>query len=402
MIHGKPFSIHARISPRGQRIFYVRFRLPSGKFGNPKSTGQTSRAKAEAWALEYLNKGKPITKKGVTPRDFAGENFFDHGNEWETNKRIAGKKTPSPRWCLERRDLLKNHILPTVGDYLLTLIDEDVVTDFRNNLFEGNTAAGRAYSGATVNKILFALRDILKAAAKKRLIQAVPEIELAGEQERLRGTFTREEVRKIFSITWDNERAYIASLLSALTGARLSEVQGLMVKDIQQDGIFEISKVWERRTRTIKHNTKTKKPRRAIIGGDHLARIFRFIKDHPYPDGFLIYSEVKDTPASDTIIMRPFFRALEAIGIDKAERQRRGLSFHSWRYYCNTSMIEEGVTETTTQELLGHVGGAGMTQRYYRGEKTEGILQAQAAAVPLPADDGTPGDQDQGDRGGVH
>ncbi len=44
----KSFSVYPRKVKKG-KIYYAQFRDPDGSWGTAKSTGQTSRSKAEAW-----------------------------------------------------------------------------------------------------------------------------------------------------------------------------------------------------------------------------------------------------------------------------------------------------------------------------------------------------------------
>lgn len=385
---GKNYSLHTRTTQKGKKIYYVQFRLPSGKWGTPRSTGESAKSRAEAWAIAYLNKGQNIINNNLTLREFAGTDFFIYGNEWEKNKHISGKKPPSPRWCMERSDMLRNHILPHLGDYRLTLITDEVITSFRNGLYMGKF--GRKYSGSFINKILFALRDIMKTAYKKQLIQVIPEFELAGVNEKQRGRLTRSEASQIFAFKWNDDRAYIASLISAATGMRLSEIQGLKISDIKIDGSIIICKMWDRRTRTIKLNTKNGKTRKVQLQKDILIKILNYITEHPYKDSdsFLLYSDKSHKiPASDTILMRPFHHALEKIGITKNIREERGICFHSWRYFCNSILIESGIPAETVRELIGHCADGSMTQRYFRSENLENVLHAIETALPLSLSD---------------
>ena len=48
------------------------------------------------------------------------------------------KKQPSPRWCMERTLLLKNHMLSALGDYRLNLITDEAIIGFRNDLYGRN------------------------------------------------------------------------------------------------------------------------------------------------------------------------------------------------------------------------------------------------------------------------
>jgi integrase len=377
------YSIHPRTTKKGIKIFYVQFRLPSGKWSNAKSTGQTDRIKAERWVNKYLNKGRPVLKKNVTLSQFSGKDFFTYGNPWELDKRIGSKKKPSPRWCHERTRLYTLHVLPSLGDYRLNLISEEVIKEFRNNL-----CIVKGFSGSYANKVLTTLREVLKAAYRKSLIHVLPEFELANVEERRRGKLTRHEVRKIFSFEWSDERGYIASLIAATTGARLSEIQALTIEDIGEDGSFTISKAWDRYTKTVKPRTKSGSERPAHLPQAHLSRVLRYIERHPRRNDFLFYTDLLDrnVPAGEALFLKTFYEALERIGITPEERKRRGISFHSWRYYANSYQIEAGTPETMIREMIGHAD-AGMTKRYYRTENIEKYLHVVEEAVPLPETD---------------
>ncbi len=64
--HGKPYSLYKR-----NRTYYVRYKLPDNQWSTAKSTGESSRSKAERWAFDYLSAGKIVTKKNVTLAEYA-------------------------------------------------------------------------------------------------------------------------------------------------------------------------------------------------------------------------------------------------------------------------------------------------------------------------------------------
>ncbi|MCP4129379.1 MAG: tyrosine-type recombinase/integrase [bacterium] len=384
MMSNKPYSIYPRKRKNGKPVYYAQFRLPSGKWSTAKSTGETSKNRAENWCIEYLQAGQVVFKENVSLHEFTGNDFFSYGSEWEKNKRFSKKKSPSPRWCLERTEMLKNHIIPALGEYRLSLITEEVIINFRNNLCAGTF--GKKYSGAFTNKILFALRDILKAAAKKNLIKSIPEIELAEVKEKHRGRLSQHETELLFSFQWNDERSYIACLIAASTGAKLSEIQALRINDIKPDGTITICKAWERRTKQVKDRTKNNKHRKVQLAESICNRLLQYFEKHPYrnDNGFIIYSnKSKDYPACEQVIMKSFHKALEEIGITKEIRQNKGLCFHSFRYFCNSVLIESGVPAETVRERLGHCSDR-MTQKYFKSEDTDIMASTIETVLPLP------------------
>jgi hypothetical protein len=119
---GKAFSLFRR-----NRIYYVRFKLPDGKWSTAKSTSHSSKIKAENFAIDYIDKGQVVIKENITFQDFS-KNFFDRDNEWAKEKRINGFRI-SEKWCIIKSLILNRYLLPTFNDYKLTEIDVNVNFD---------------------------------------------------------------------------------------------------------------------------------------------------------------------------------------------------------------------------------------------------------------------------------
>jgi hypothetical protein len=67
---GRPFSLFKR-----NRIYYVRFQLPDGTRSTAKSTGETTRSRAEKWAINCLREGQIVLHENVTLAEFS-KDFF--------------------------------------------------------------------------------------------------------------------------------------------------------------------------------------------------------------------------------------------------------------------------------------------------------------------------------------
>ncbi len=366
----KPFSIHPRTQKNGKSVYYAQFRLPNGKWSTAKSTRETSRARAEAWAIQYLNKGKIIRREEVAFEEYSRD-FFSWEGKWALNKRSLGKRL-SQRHCRERADLLKNHLLPRFQSIRLTAINEAMVDDLRIQLFK------KGYSGSTQNKILLTLGTILKAAHKEALIQQVPPIQLVEVNEKRRGKLTVEEARRLFSIPWDDHRAFVACLIAATSGARLSEIQALRIKDIDfLRGKVSICRVWDYRIRIIKETTKSGKVREAPLPLQVLNEIQKLIDSAPRTENeeLLFYSRVKGKPCEANVFMKSFFKALLCIGISNSLRRGRCISFHSFRYLTNSVLVDAGVATVKIHEAIGHTEDR-LTERYFRSDDQNDIRQA--------------------------
>jgi len=376
----KPFSLLKRNS-----VYYVRFRLPDGLRSVPKSTGQTSRGRAEAWAIDYLRagQGQIVVKENITFQDFS-KDFFDWNGTWATDKRVRGLRI-SPRHCLERNDLLHNHLIPAFGKQKLTAIDRALIKDFRNTMFKNG------FSGSTINKCLSTIKTILDAAEERSLIQYVPRIDRAADNPKRKGILTLEEAVRLFSFQWMTRPAFrhpaksdfmgqVGNLLAITTGLRLSEIQALTFADIHLDkNYLTVRRSWDNRRFCHNETTKSGKERTIFFSDLVKSQVMRLIEMNPFgndPDNFLFFGDQKDRAKDHRFFMQSLYYALEQIGIDATERLRRNITFHGHRHFLNSLLIGAKVPLQTVQSITGHLT-AEMTQHYYHigADDMRGVLQ---------------------------
>jgi hypothetical protein len=63
----KPFNVYKRPTTKKKKyVYYIQFYDEEGNRLTAKSSGQSSRAAAEAWAHEQLKKGIITTEKNIT------------------------------------------------------------------------------------------------------------------------------------------------------------------------------------------------------------------------------------------------------------------------------------------------------------------------------------------------
>lgn len=81
--------------------------------------------------------------------------------KWCAEKWTADKRFKDSHLSLLQRDeLLKNHINPSIGKMMLSAIEGAVINDFRNKMFK------QGYSGNTIKKGLSAIKTIFKYLLK--------------------------------------------------------------------------------------------------------------------------------------------------------------------------------------------------------------------------------------------
>ncbi len=365
MSNGKPYSIFKR-----GRIFYAQFKLPNNQWGTAKSTGKTSKGQADAWAVSYLTTGKIVTKVS-TLREYATD-FFSWEGTWATDRRVRGLRL-SPHHCQDCNRLLEKHVFPALGEKKLTAIDRATIRDFRNELFKQN------YSGGTINKTLSVIKMILDAALDDSLIQYVPKIDRAADNQKQRGTFTVDEVKKLFSIEWISDtfhchppreqfKGYAGNLLACSTGLRMSEIQALVLSDIHlKDGYINVRRAWDR-VYGMKQTTKSGRARNIIIPGIVATALSKLIEMNPYhdnPDSFLFFGDLNpNKPIESKTLTRTLYTAMRKIGIDEEVRRNRNLTFHSHRHFFNSLLVNAKVPLQKIQSQTGHLTPE-MTQLYY-------------------------------------
>jgi integrase len=368
MAQGKPFSLYKR-----GRFYYAQFKLPNGRWSTAKSTKKSSKGQAERWCIEYLSAGQIITRENVTLEEFS-QGFFDWENSWATDKRVRGLRI-SPRHCRERTNLLNNHLLPKIGKMKLSNIDRAAIKELRNEMFK------HGYSGSTINHVLSTLKAILEAAEEQSLIKHIPRIDRAADNPKQKGILTIEEVHRLFSVEWYDFRGYVGNLLAATTGLRMGEIQALTLEDVHLDGRYiHVWRSWDRRLKILNQTTKTGRTRNIFIPGHVQYEVKKLIEINPNPENtknFLFFSIiVPHRPTNPGVFSKSLYAAMSEIGITEEERRARNITFHSWRHWLNSLLINARIPLQKIQSITGHVT-TDMSQHYYHLDDMEDVLELQ-------------------------
>ena len=361
----KPYSLWKRRLDSGRFVYYVRFRLENGAWSTAKSSGQTKKTTAEAWAIEYLKSGQIITKANVRFKEFA-DGFFDWEGAYVQSLILRGRGI-GRRHAENQNATIQNHLIPAFGDLKLSRIDSDGIEELVISL----SAAGK--SPGTINKVLITLRTILQHAYKKKYIQRLPIIEMVPSRQQDRGILSVEEVKAFFAQEWDDKRYYAFNLIAATTGMRMGEIRALQRKAVFDDYI-EVSVSWEKG-----HGLKCTKtgrsryvpiPQRAKTALDEVMLMTPFKE----PDDFIFVGRKREAPLDTHIIQLNYYKALKGIGIDKEARQARNITFHSWRHFFNSLLINSRVPIPKVQTITGHSTDR-MTENYFHADEYSDVLK---------------------------
>ena len=109
--------------------------------------------------------------------------------------------------------------------------------------------------------------------------------------------------------------------------------------------------------------TKTSEEREVPI----TAEIYRYMyvawQSHPNDENDYIFSFDGKKPMNEGRARAAFYKAMDKIGIDENERQKRGITFHSWRHKFTTDCVRSNMHPEKIMALTGHKS-TGMLNRY--------------------------------------
>jgi len=378
------FSIYHRNNSKGKPVFYVRFKQADGTYSTAKSTGQATRKSAREWAEDYLTRnGGAIPGRNVGFKDYS-EGFFDFNGRWATDKKSRGLRI-SERHCLERTDLLNKHLVPYFKNLKLTAIDRKVIKDFRNSLYVNG------YSGSTINKCLSALKAIMESAEEHGIVNTTPRMDRAADIPKIKGILTIEEVHALFNHEWTSVEAYrhplqenltgkAANRLAASTGLRAGEIRGLVHADINMEGGYiTVRRSFDNRLKKLNTTTKTGRSRNIFIPPIVQEDIKQLMALHPdpSPEAFVFFSaKIPAQPTAQRVFTDSLYKALREIGIDETQRRARNITFHSWRGFMNSLMINSKIPIQKVMKITGHLT-ADMVEHYYRLDDMSDVRQLQ-------------------------
>jgi len=287
------------------------------------------------------------TGRGAAPFVPFLETFWDFDKSEYIQDKLAHGFRFTRRHAFESLKRVKSDLKPFFGDKKINCVTKDDLNTLSNQLAERGLATG------TINLILMVCQTPLKWCYRQGIIPVDPSAGLTKFSIRYkkRGVLTVEEARMLFYThkeLWNDKRAYVASLLSATTGARQGECLGLRRSAIGESTInISYSYSYLDGLKCPKNGESRNVPLLPFVRD----ALLDLLNDNPHKvdDPFVFYSSSPDRPVDGQVLLSGLQKTLSTLGID---HKGRNISFHSHRhFFCSQS------TQKISGEKVAKVSG---------------------------------------------
>jgi integrase len=271
--------------------------------------------------------------------------FWDYENSAYIKEKLLHGHSESRRHCIEATRYVKSKWAPYFKKRQLDSLTRQDFRDFALSLRETRTPK-------SINNVLSVGIVGIRWAFAEGMIPEDPTrglIRFTGGESK-RDILTEAETVKLFSIKWEDKRAYAGALLAATGGLRAGEVRGIRKEDIG-DLILTVNHSWSDFDGL--KSTKTGEVRRVPLLPQVRALLIELLEDSPFKElenPFVFYSEVPDKPLSDKVLLNNLKREIKKAGIDLAGR---AVVFHSFRHFY-ASRISEIMSAEEVMRVTGH------------------------------------------------
>lgn len=188
-------------------------------------------------------------------------------------------------------------------------------------------------STKTITQLIQAVAKPLREAKRLGMISTNPADAMTSlaKRKRDRGILTSQEVEKVFSVTWRNEKSRLANLLACLTGMRAGEIGALNPNDLCVEGdrgIISVKHSYERFQKVIK-STKSGKPRIVCVPAFLIDDLMTLYRQNIHGDGKFIFWGLKpNVPMKMDTFLTDLRKALADIGLSYDEQEKRNITFN--------------------------------------------------------------------------
>jgi integrase len=335
----KMASVRKRVLPSGKARWLVDFVDPAG---NRRNKNFDRKKDADA----FLDQVKEQIRAGTLVMD---DQTITVRAACETYLESASVKTLELSTWSQYEQHVRVHIIPRIGDVLLTQLTERRVYEF----IDGLTTE---VSVAMARKVLATLKRVITSAQRRgqvgRNVIIDKQIRVTGSSEFQKRLPERSELQRLLAASDPDTR--VLFLTAMLTGLRRGELRALSWDDVRFDERVIRVRRSARETGTIKA-TKTRKGRRDIPMGANLMRELKAwkLKCPNGPEQLVFPNGAGRVESGSNIWNRRFVPTMKAAGLVDQEG-KPVFRFHDLRHAAAALFIEQGMGPKRIQDLMGH------------------------------------------------
>jgi integrase len=312
----------------------VKFRI-AGRELSGRSTGQTNKTRAEAWAREEFDRLVASSSRDALSIGAWAEPFFSSSCPHVARVRLEGGRY-ADNTARVMRAFVVRYILPDpICELQVAGIRRGDVLAFRDRIV---ALKGRS---RTTQQVLGCLRIILREALYRDLCDADPfaGVKSVSYEAKARGAIDAFQLLKLLCAPWADDLFFLATILAAFTGLRAGEVRALQWQDLAPPSIFI---------------------RRSLSGGSAVPTDPKWGKTRvvPYPLALQGILEARRGPVGDWVFSRgdgPIGYSKWAGALRSATRVAglEEVTLHSLRHSLNTFLRGTGVSDEVLRGSFG-------------------------------------------------
>jgi integrase len=277
------------------------------------------------------------------------QTFWDFGTSPYVKEKLRKNHGIHKDYTTGQRLIIERYWMPFFNGRLLGSITRQDIESFADGV------SGRDLSAARKNGILKAGMIPLRWAFSKEMLErdVTKGIVWFSGKSKVRQILTPEIAGAVFRVEWEDEKARLANLLSAVTGLRAGEIRGLQFKDVGDD-CFNVCHSWNPRDGL--KTTKNNESRRVEVPFPSLIdALVNLAKSNPHGtngDSFVFWTkESSARPMMNITLVTGLRDALVKTGM--SYDAAKGYTFHGWRHFY-TSYMRERLDVKLLQSQTGH------------------------------------------------